>query len=120
MRTSYKNFQSLENDPAARCTDALERISGKPYEQILADHQADHRQLFRRTELNLGGGHSAGLPTNQRLSQYQANPDSDLVSLLFQYGRYLLIASSRPGGRLPTCRVFGMTERLPLGIRSIR
>ncbi len=49
--------------------------------------------------LDLGGGHSVDLPTNERLNRYQANPDPDFVVLLYQYGRYLLIASSRPGGQ---------------------
>ncbi len=97
--TNYENYRSLSADPAARCASALKQIESKSYASILAAHQADHGALFRRTSLNLGGGHSAELPTNERLSRYQAKPDPDLVSLLFQYGRYLLIASSRPGGQ---------------------
>jgi alpha-L-fucosidase 2 len=65
----------------------------------LADHQTDHRKLFRRVKLDLGGGHSRSLATNERLSAHHANPDPDFVALLYQYGRYLLIASSRPGGQ---------------------
>lgn len=97
--TSYENFRSANADPAARCASILEGIDGKSYGKILADHQADHRALFRRVKLDLGGGHSALLPSNERLNQYQANPDPDFVALLYQYGRYLLIASSRPGGQ---------------------
>ncbi len=97
--TSYKNYQSLEADPAVLCDAVLQRIEGKSYEKILADHQTDHRALFRRVKLDLGGGHSGALPTNERLNGYQANPDPDFVRLLYQYGRYLLIASSRPGGQ---------------------
>ncbi len=97
--TSYKNFQSLEADSSAACAALLKGIDGKPYTQILADHQDDHRALFRRVTLELGGGHSASLPSNERLNQYQSNPDPDFVALLYQYGRYLLIASSRPGGQ---------------------
>ena len=97
--TSYENFQSLNADPAMECAALLKGIEGKPYGKILADHQTDHRALFRRVELDLGDGHSAALPTNERLNGYQANPDPDLVALLYQYGRYLLIASSRSGGQ---------------------
>jgi alpha-L-fucosidase 2 len=97
--TSYENFQSLDSDPAEKCAAILDGIEGKTYEKILADHQDDHRRLFRRVALDLGGGHASGLPTNERLSGYQANPDPDFVALLYQYGRYLLIASSRPGGQ---------------------
>lgn len=97
--TNYKNYQSLTADPAALCAAALAKIDGKSYEKILADHQADHRALFRRVDIDMGGGQSANLPTNERLNQYQAKQDAELVSLLYQYGRYLLIASSRPGGQ---------------------
>ena len=97
--TSYENYRSLDADPAARCAGLLKKIEGKPYKAILADHQADHRNLFRRVQLDLGGGQSAHLPTNERLNQYQAHPDPGFAALLFQYGRYLLIASSRPGGQ---------------------
>lgn len=97
--TNYKNFQSLGADPSALCGTVLAAIGGKSYEEILANHQADHRALFRRVGIDLGGGQSAKLPTNERLNQYQEKPDADLVALLYQYGRYLLIASSRPGGQ---------------------
>ena len=97
--TSYESYRSLTADPAARCADALGRLKDKSYDRILADHQADHRSLFRRVAMNLGGGHTASLPTNERLNQYRYSPDPDFVALLFQYGRYLLIASSRPGGQ---------------------
>ncbi len=97
--TSYASFESLDADPAAQCEATLSAIEGKPYKSVLAAHQADHRALFRRVALDLGGGHSQALPTNERLNQYQANPDADFTALLFQYGRYLLIAASRPGGQ---------------------
>ena len=96
--TTYKNYGSLDADPAARCAALLSGIAGKSYARVLADHQADHRELFRRVQLNLGGGHSAAMSTDERLDKYQSNPDPDFVALLFQFGRYLLIASSRPGG----------------------
>jgi alpha-L-fucosidase 2 len=97
--TSYENFQSLEADPARKCAAVLAAIAGKPYQKILSDHQADHRALFRRVAIDLGSGHSAKRPTNERLNAYQAHPDPDFAALAYQYGRYLLIASSRPGSQ---------------------
>ncbi|WP_411825535.1 glycosyl hydrolase family 95 catalytic domain-containing protein [Luteolibacter sp. AS25] len=97
--TSYRNFQSLDADPASLCAGKLEKIEGKTYAAILSDHQADHRDLFRRVSIDLRGGDSAEMPANERLNAYQENPDSDFVALLYQYGRYLLIASSRPGSQ---------------------
>ncbi|VGO15011.1 hypothetical protein PDESU_03591 [Pontiella desulfatans] len=97
--TSYETFRSLNADPAAKCAAVLAGIEGKPVQKVLADHQADHRALFRRVAIDLGGGHSAQLPTNERLNAYQSKPDLDFVALVYQYGRYLLIASSRPGSQ---------------------
>jgi len=97
--TNYENFKSPMADPEKICKEALEAISAKTYEQVLAAHQADHRSLFRRCSIDLGGEHSAKLTTDERLTQYQQNSDPDVVSLLYQYGRYLLIASSRPGSQ---------------------
>ncbi len=97
--TTYENFQSLTADPTAQCRDALAALAKKPYSQVLADHQTDHRSLFRRMWINLGGGHSAALTADQRLNNYAGNPDPDFVALLHQYGRYLLIACSRPGSQ---------------------
>lgn len=97
--TSYENFQSLAGDPAAQCIEALSEISSKSYRQVLADHQTDHRSLFRRMQIDLGGGHSSELTADERLNAYTSNPDPDFVALLHQYGRYLLIACSRPGSQ---------------------
>ncbi len=72
-----------------------------PYKKLLADHVQDYRQLFDRVKLNLGTTEKklAAMPTDERLTHYQlaGAKDAELEELLFQYGRYLLIASSRPG-----------------------
>src|SRR5206468_2902428 len=59
-------------------------------------HVADHRRLFGRVTLELGDVGSAGA-TEERVRRFSSRPDPELIALLFQYGRYLLIASSRPG-----------------------
>lgn len=79
----------------------LRRARGKPHARLLADHRRDHRALYDRSALALGGGDTArrhdGLPTDARRA---ADPgDPALAALLYNYGRYLLIASSRPGTR---------------------
>jgi alpha-L-fucosidase 2 len=75
---------------------ALER----PYDELVAEHTADHQELFRRSSLELTGSPDcAALPTDVRLTQHGDDPA--LAALVFNYGRYLMIASSRPGG-LPT------------------
>ncbi|TWT68787.1 glycoside hydrolase family 95 protein [Crateriforma conspicua] len=97
--TTYQDYQSLTADPNTICRDVLDAIADKPYASLLADHLRDHRKLFRRVDLDLGGGQSRSMTTDNRLAAYQDEPDADFIGLLFQYGRYLLIASSRPGGQ---------------------
>ncbi|WP_168567163.1 glycoside hydrolase family 95 protein [Crateriforma spongiae] len=97
--TTYQDYQSLTADPNAICHDRLNAIADKPYASLLVDHQRDHRKLFRRVDLDLGGGQSRSMTTDKRLEAYQDEPDADFIGLLFQYGRYLLIASSRDGGQ---------------------
>lgn len=84
--------------PHRRVTDRLEIAARKPFALLREEHTADYRALFSRVTLRLGqGGVSA--PTDQRLKARQGGgTDTGLEALLFQYGRYLLISSSRPGG----------------------
>ncbi len=76
----------------------LARAARKSYAQLLRDHVADYRRLFRRVQLDLGGATAASEPTDARLARLQAGgQDPHLLATFFQFGRYLLIASSRPG-----------------------
>ena len=110
--TSFKTYEDISADPSARCTEALAAVDrkwhGRParngfdYDSLLAAHLADHRSLFRRVALNLGTTDRARLPTDQRLAEVRRSGldgDPALAALHFAYGRYLLIASSRPGGQ---------------------
>jgi alpha-L-fucosidase 2 len=88
-------------DPEAACAEALRAT--RPYEELVARHVADHRSLFRRVRLDLGSGDRDPLPTDERLAAVRAGAaDPGLAATYFQYGRYLLIASSRPGGQPAT------------------
>lgn len=83
-----------------RCFSQLAASEGLVYDELKRRHMEDHRSLFRRVnlELDAGGGMGERLPTDKRLKAYQDGAaDPELEALLFQYGRYLLIASSRPG-----------------------
>jgi alpha-L-fucosidase 2 len=93
--TSYRGA-----DPAALTAQHIAGAAAKPYEELRQRHVADHQRLFRRARLRLGGGdHAANLPTDERLDRVKrGDSDPGLESLYFQFGRYLLIASSRPGG----------------------
>lgn len=97
--TSYVNYKDVSGDPRARATQCLAAGAQKPFERLRADHVADHERLFRRVTLDLGAGtEAAKLPTDQRVARYgNGKNDPHLAALYFQFGRYLLIASSRPG-----------------------
>ena len=97
--TSYKNFQDTSADPAARCEEALGKTAGKDYATLRAAHVADHRRLFRRVQLDLGTTEAAKLPTDERIKGFAERNDPQLAALYFQFGRYLLIAGSRPGSQ---------------------
>ncbi|MEZ4730060.1 MAG: hypothetical protein R3E79_23260 [Caldilineaceae bacterium] len=76
---------------------ALRTVAHKSYDDLLTAHLVDHQALFRRVELALGVTDAANLPTDERIRRFQDGDDPHLLTLLFQYGRYLLITSSRPG-----------------------
>lgn len=99
--TGYRGY---DRDPAGAaaeianaCRNRIDAAQKKSYEALRAAHIADHQRLFRRVSLTLPKTEAASLPTNERLRAFAGQPDPDLAALYFQYGRYLLIASSRPG-----------------------
>jgi alpha-L-fucosidase 2 len=84
-------------DPAPLAAAALESAAARPYDRLLADHEADHRTILERVAIDLGPtAAKEDLPTDQRIDRLGAG-DPYLVRLFYQFGRYLLIASSRPG-----------------------
>ncbi len=100
--TGYRGFQSKPDTPIEQvivtAKNQLDTASTKSFTTHRAEHIADHQRLFRRVSLNLGTPNSAK-PTDQRLKDFAATPDPSLLALYFQYGRYLLISSSRPGSQ---------------------
>ncbi len=99
--TSFNGFDKMPGrdglDPAKIAGLRLSAITGKTYEEIERAHVDDYRKLFDRCSIDLGNSERALLPTDERLKGYDGSNDPQLVALLFQYGRYLMIASSRPG-----------------------
>ena len=89
-------------DPGVESDTTLESIAAKTWPEILADHIADHRFFFDRVSLHLGESDQDDLPTDERLTAVKAGADDPgLEALYFQFGRYLLMGSSRAPGRLP-------------------
>ncbi len=96
--TSYVNQTDASGNPHALCENYLADIETKSYATIRADHIAEHQSLFQRVDLNLGSTDAANLPTDERLEAVKAGAsDPALITLYFQYGRYLMMGSSRPG-----------------------
>ncbi|MCX5684998.1 MAG: glycoside hydrolase family 95 protein, partial [Planctomycetota bacterium] len=86
-------------DPDRLCRETVDRAAAKPFAKLFAAHVADYQSLFRRVDIDLGRTDAAALPTDERLKRIKAaGGDPQLEALFFQYGRYLLISSSRPGG----------------------
>jgi len=86
-------------DPTIQTRTTLNSVLHRSYEQIREDHICDHQRLFRRVTFALGGSSRDELPTDERIRSYHQQNDLALEALLFHYGRYLLIASSRPGSQ---------------------
>ncbi|MBJ6361149.1 glycoside hydrolase N-terminal domain-containing protein [Paenibacillus sp. GCM10012307] len=86
-----------QNPPDKYTARVIEAVLSKRYEEIRKDHLADHAELFNRVSLQLGDRKTPlDIPTPDRIAKYGSD-DLGLVELLFQFGRYLMIASSRPG-----------------------
>jgi len=95
--TSFVNYADISGNPEERCIEYLTNLEGKHYQTLKEKHIEDYRKLFNRVSLDLGSSEISERPTDQRLTSFYEDEDPSLVSLLFQYGRYLLISSSRPG-----------------------
>jgi len=95
--TNFNSYNDLNGDPAARVQAYLQKVGGKAWDRLRTDHVTEHQRLFRRVQLNLAATDTSVRPTNERLANFDPQQDPALAALLFQYGRYLLIGSSRPG-----------------------
>ena len=101
--TSFNGFDKSPGlngkDPSIEAKANLQKAIGRSFAQIKTRHVADYQSLFHRVKLDLGGA-LPKLPTDERLRRFAAAPtDNALVVLYYQFGRYLMIASSRPGSR---------------------
>lgn len=95
--TSYIDYKDASRDPEPTIIRQLASASAKPYTDLRRDHIAAHQKLFHRVQIDLGSSLNPDQPTDERLKNFQQTNDPGLAALYFQYGRYLLISSSRPG-----------------------
>jgi len=95
--TNFVNYKDVSADQAQRVQDYFKALGDKNYAAVLEDAIEDHQVLFKRVKLDLTTTPSSYLPTSERLMSIQESPDPQMAALSYQFGRYLLIASSRPG-----------------------
>ncbi len=95
--TSYVNFDDVSGDPEKAVKAALSAAAGKSAEQLHKAHLVDYQALFHRVKLDLGQTAAINLPTHERIAKFAEGNDPQLAALYYQFGRYLMISSSRPG-----------------------
>ncbi|MES1159198.1 MAG: glycoside hydrolase N-terminal domain-containing protein [Bacteroidota bacterium] len=99
VATSFNNYQDAGGNENERARSYMDKAITKSFPAIEKAHVAAYRKYFNRVTLDLGSSDAAKLPTDERLKRFAATSDPSLVALYFQYGRYLLISSSQPGGQ---------------------
>jgi alpha-L-fucosidase 2 len=100
--TGFKDFKTIPDTPPEqveeKATKALMAVTRTPLRTLRERHVTDYRRLFDRVSLDLGR-QDLSRPTDQRLARFESAPDPSVLALYFQFGRYLLISSSRPGSQ---------------------
>lgn len=96
--TNFVNYNDISGDANKKNQQTLASLHGKSYKQLLNDHIKKYQEQYNRVSLKLGKTTGSSLPTDERLGTFDGT-DLDMVSLMMQYGRYLLISSSQPGGQ---------------------
>ncbi|CCH00354.1 alpha-L-fucosidase [Fibrella aestuarina BUZ 2] len=97
VATNFIKYNDVSGDENARAATYLNNAFPKTYAAILTPHVAAYQRYFKRVSFDLGSTEAANLPTDERLKNFRTANDPQLVTLYYQYGRYLLISSSQPG-----------------------
>lgn len=98
--TSFRDYQNIDKDPATVASELLNRAYEKRYKNAKKEHSKIYEKQFNRFNLNLGERkEDQQLSTTQRIASFTNSQDPSLVTLLTQFGRYLLICSSQPNGQ---------------------
>jgi alpha-L-fucosidase 2 len=95
--TNFVSYKDVSADEQSRVENYLNQVKGKSYEQMASAAVEDYQQFFKRVSLDLPTTENSYLPTNKRMDGILENPDPALASLCYNFGRFLMISSSRPG-----------------------
>lgn len=96
--TNFVNYKDVSGNAQERAQGYLKQ-AGKNYAKSLAAHILAYRKYFDRVSLDLGSNAQTRKPTDRRVAEFSSTFDPQLAALYFQFGRYLLICSSQPGGQ---------------------
>ena len=99
MATNFVNYRDISADPQARAKAYMQQALKQKYSELKAAHIAFYRNFFDRVQLDLGVTDSIRKPTDVRIAEFARGNDPHLVALCFQFGRYLMISGSQPGGQ---------------------
>ena len=98
--TTFVNYHDISGNPVKKNNQTLAAVKKKSYTKLLSDHIKKYQEQYNRVTLTLPKTANSSLETDKRLAAFAEAPtDLDMVSLMMQYGRYLLISSSQPGGQ---------------------
>lgn len=97
--TNFNRYNDLSGNPSKRAQTILDKALRVKYDKALANHSKKYQHFFNRVRLDLGTSAQANKTTDMRVQEFATAHDPALVSLYFQFGRYLLISSSQPGGQ---------------------
>lgn len=99
IATNFNNYDNINGNENERAATYLNKAVAKSFADILKAHIAAYQKYFNRVKLDLGTTDASRLPTNERLKNFSSNNDPQFITLYYQFGRYLLISSSQPGGQ---------------------
>lgn len=99
LATSYKSFDDVSGNSEKIVNHQIASAARKSFDRLLAAHVKEHQRLFRRVSLDLGHSDAMQLPTDERIQNFHSGNDPQFAALYYQFGRYLLISCSRPGGQ---------------------
>lgn len=99
IATNFVRYDDISADPDSRVNERMSGLSPRKYDSMRKAHVDAYRDYFDRVSLDLGTSESASLTTDVRVKEFAQGDDPQLVELYFQFGRYLLICSSQPGGQ---------------------
>jgi alpha-L-fucosidase 2 len=99
IATNFNNYNDISGDENKRAAEYLAKAYPKSFAAMLPAHIAAYQKYFNRVKLDLGSTDAANAPTDERLKNFNSVNDPHFVTLYYQYGRYLLISSSQPGGQ---------------------